>query len=195
MNILRLPDELIPNIALFLSLFEINNLLRTHSKFNNSFNFNWNQYFKYHLGIDIILNKFDLITYSHHLIEHFNHYYKNNHNSYILNQIIRGLLKTRLIGKLLLINKVVLRYRNNDLYNKLIRNGSPIFRYRKDFIEPYVGWTSATTKGIFSKYLGKVVIIADQLVISKNDAFGYEALNMIDKYNTGCYGEILIILT
>lgn len=200
---LSLPDELIPDISFYLSLLDIYNLTRSCKKFVNSFNIDWNQYFRYHLNIDFKLNKADIINYSSFFIKKLNHYQflkfiisndvwcSSSNNDHYQKEI--AAIKINLDKILIIIDKMIDEYKDNLLYNKLIKGQKPVFLHRSDFIGKYAGNTSYKTKRVLTKHLEKIVVIEHNELYT-DDVFGREALDMILKFSADHYNKILIIL-
>lgn len=201
MDILQLHNELISHILLCLSPNDIYNLICAHSKFNNVFN--WNLYFKYHLDININLSKKDLLIYNEYFVSCLNDYYfynyvVNNHNESLESDIEyyqygENRSRSELKEKLLFINRVVGEYKDNELYQKLIKKNKPVFLRRNDLIDKYIGWTAVNTQRILDLNIQKVIIIDEQLNLNINDAFGHEAVYIIKSYLSNSHSDYIII--
>lgn len=204
MDLLQLPDELIPNISLYLPLTDVNNLIRSHVKFVNGLDFNWNLYIKIHLSIDVKLDKNDIITYSELFIEDWS-------NHYFIPAILSNLIgldaddisfyehrqrtnNKNLKRKLLGISDLIEQYKNCSFYHRLFQNNAPIFLYRQYFIAQYVGHSAIKTKGILNDNLGKIIVIKDKLVINDHDDFGQEVMDTIKTFVQSHQKEIIVIM-
>lgn len=198
MNLLQLPIELIPNITRYLPLLGIYNLSCCHSDFNNSFDIDWNKYFKDHLRLDVNLTKSDLVDYDMFYIKklHYYQFYKNIINNNVwtnYDNVELNFMKVELDKVLLIINKVVTNYKDNSLYQKFIKKHKPILLHRNDLVAKYVGDTMNKTQKFLTQHLNRVLIIEhNELYVNDYDQFGTDAIYIIKKFNTN--HNILVIL-
>lgn len=197
MNILQLHNELIPNISFYLPIFDINYLICSHSKFSNSFDFDWSQYLNYHFGVNVNLSKNDVKLYSKYFIEELYSYYfieailanPNNLSSSDIDyyQYKFSITYTQINKKLLLTSNIIKLYKNDILYNQLIKNNKPIFLSRGDLIADSIHGTIVKIKEVLTRYLGNIIII-------ERDIFGVEILSTIASISNLYRDQFLVIM-
>ena len=199
MNFLQLPRELITNISCYLPLIGIYNLSCCHGYFRTSFDIDWNKYFHYHLGLDINLNKTDLISYNRFYIRKLNYYqylkFINDGNIWKISyEKELNPMKTELNEILTLIDNVVKEYKGTTLYERLISSTKPVLLRRTDLVDNYIGFTDIKTRKVLNTYLNKVVVIEyEELYHGGDDQFGADALCTIQEFNKSNYNTLIIL--
>lgn len=160
------PAEIITNIAFFLLPSDLYNLSLSNSYFSYCLKQDWDKYFRYHSDYtgNLDINKNFMVNYGVYLL--------SKHN----------------VENIMMIEKIIDRYKDNDLYNKLIQQHKPVFLMKSNFTDRYYD--------TFFNYLGKIVIveIIDFYSGKENDfdermAFKLESLAFFLKHQN----EILII--
>jgi hypothetical protein len=99
------------------------------------------------------------------------------------------------------------KYEKNwlSIYNQLIAIGSFVNNQedniivcgREDFVAEYAGQTSIKTSTFLKKCLGKCVIIEEAylLYLGENDAYGLEAITLLNRFMDEHKDELIVIFT
>lgn len=200
-----LPRELIPKITIYLTPINIDNLILSHSKFTNVFNFDWREYFQYHLALDINFDKTTVIAYSKKFVGKLNQLQSRPFDFSLLSFDYlfsnRSSLIIKITNKLLMLKyKIIDKYQDNPLYHKLIKIDRPVFMNTQDF-NKYGIFRLADVHHVFIKvaierllkdYLDKILIIKNKFLCYHYKKYFFDC---VDDFLCSYPDRILVITT
>ena len=187
-----LPRELIPKITIYLTPINIANLSYSCSKFSNVFDFDWKEYFYYHLGEEFVLNKEIIVPFNKRFIEKFNQLQPLPFNFSFLKYLFtnRDILREEIRKELTIITKIHLDYKDNIVYNKLIKMNKPIIFTQEDIEDKIyfyneerntTFWIKMRFELLLSECINRVIIFDDDIIRYCNSRYKQPILAAIEK--------------